>query len=64
MKRIEVFIAEGDANRRLGTLKYDELRGKEVSSFELDGDAILHPSLSFLGLRPQRERKASAVALA
>ena len=38
MKCVEVYIAEGDANRRLGTLEYDELRGKEVSSFELDGD--------------------------
>ena len=43
MKRVEVYIAEGDANRRLGTLEYDELRGKEVSSFELDGDYVLHP---------------------
>ena len=49
MKRIEVFIAEGDANRRLGTLEYDELRGKEVSSFEFDCDYIPHPSVSFLG---------------
>ena len=29
MNRVEVYIAEGDANRRLGTLEYDELRGKE-----------------------------------
>ena len=49
MKRIEVFISEGDADRRLGTLEYDELRGKEVSSFELDGDFVLHPFVSFLG---------------
>ena len=49
MKRVEVYIAEGDANRRLGTLEYDELRGKEVSSFELDGDYILHPTVPFLG---------------
>lgn len=49
MKRIEVYIAEGEANRRLGTLEYDELRGKEVSSFTLDEDYVLHPSVSFLG---------------
>ena len=49
MKHIEVFISEGDADRRLGTLEYDELRGKEVSSFELDGDFVLHPSVGFLG---------------
>ena len=49
MKRVEVYIAEGDANRRLGTLEYDELRGKEVSSFELDGGYILHPTVPFLG---------------
>lgn len=49
MKHIEVFISEGDADRRLGTLEFDELRGKEVSSFELDGDFVLHPSVSFLG---------------
>ena len=49
MKRIEVFISEGDADRRLGSLEYDELRGKEVSSFELDGDFVLHPSVSFFG---------------
>ena len=40
MKRIEVFISEGDADKRLGKLEYDEMRGKEVSSFELDGDTI------------------------
>ena len=49
MKRVEVHIAEGETNRRLGTLEYDELRGKEISSFELDGDYILHPSVPFLG---------------
>ena len=49
MKRIEVYVAEGDADRRIGMLEYDELRGKEVSSFELDGDYISHPSVSFLG---------------
>lgn len=49
MKRIEVYIVEGEANRRLGTLEYDELRGKEVSSFTLDEDYVLHPSVSFLG---------------
>ena len=48
MKRIEVFISEGNADRRLGVLKYDELRGKEVSSFELDGDFVIHPSVSLL----------------
>ena len=36
MKRIEVFISECDGDRRIGTLEYYELRGKEVSSFELD----------------------------
>ena len=35
MKCIEVFISEGEADRCLGTLEYDELRGKEVSSFAL-----------------------------
>ena len=49
MKRIAVFIAEGNADRPLGTLEYDELRGKEVSSFELDGDFALRPSVAFLG---------------
>ena len=49
MKRIEVFISEGDADKRLGKLEYDEMRGKEVSSFELDGDFVLHPSVWFLG---------------
>ena len=63
MKRIEVFISEGGADRRLGALEYDELRGKEVSSFELDGDFVLHPSVMFLdpdiGLfRGNREVKA------
>ena len=49
MKRIEVFISECDGDRRIGTLEYDELRGKEVSSFELDEDFVLHPSVSFFG---------------
>ena len=49
MKRIEVYVAEGESNRRLGTLEFDELRGKEVSSFELDGEYVLDPTLSFLG---------------
>ena len=49
MKRIEVFISEGNADRRLGTLEFDELRGKEVTSFELDGDFVLRPSVEFLG---------------
>ena len=49
MKRIEVLISEGEADRCLGTLEYDELRGKEVSSFALDGDFVLHPSVEFLG---------------
>ena len=49
MKRIEVFISGRDGDRRLGTLEYDELRGKEVSSFELDEDFVLSPSVSFLG---------------
>lgn len=49
MKRIEVYFSEGDANRRLGTLEYDELRGKEVSSFTLDEAYVLHPMLPFLG---------------
>ena len=49
MKRVEVYIAECKTNRRLGTLEYDELRGKEVSSFTLDADYVLHPSVSFLG---------------
>lgn len=52
MKRIEVFISEGDADRRLGMLEYDELRGKEVSSFELDEGFVLHPSVGFLGPKP------------
>ncbi|MBQ3288693.1 MAG: HipA domain-containing protein [Kiritimatiellae bacterium] len=49
MKRIEVYVAEGGSNRRLGTLEFDELRGKEMSSFELDGEYVLDPTLSFLG---------------
>ena len=49
MKRIEVFISDDDADRRLGALEYDELRGKEVSSFELDEDFVLHPSVEFIG---------------
>ena len=31
MKRVEVHIAEGETNRRLGTLEYDELRGKPAA---------------------------------
>ncbi len=49
MKRVEVQIADGERNRLLGILEYDELRGKEVSSFELAGDFIRDPSISFLG---------------
>ena len=49
MKRIEVFISGCDGDRRIGTLEYDELRGKEVSSFEVDEDFVLSPSVSFLG---------------
>ena len=49
MKRIEVFNSECYGDRRIGTLEYDELRGKEVSSLELDEDFVLHPSMPFLG---------------
>lgn len=49
MKRIEVCIAEAEADRRVGWLECDELRGKEVSSFEFDADYILQPSVHFLG---------------
>ena len=49
MKRVEVFVAEGDADRFLGMLEYDELRGKEVSSFELDDDFVRRPSIAYLG---------------
>lgn len=49
MKRIEVYISERGLDHRLGTLEYDEIRGKEVSSFELDRDFVLRPSVSFLG---------------
>ncbi|MBO4287947.1 MAG: HipA domain-containing protein [Kiritimatiellae bacterium] len=49
MKRVDVYLSMGEHERKLGTLEYDELRGKEVVSFELEGDFILHPSISFLG---------------
>ena len=49
MKRIEVFISDGGVDRLLGLLEYEELRGKEVSSFELDGDFVRNPSVEFLG---------------
>ncbi len=49
MKRIEVHLADGEKNVRVGTLEYDELRGKEVSSFEFDGNYLMHPSVSFFG---------------
>lgn len=49
MKRIEVYIAHAERDVRLGTLEYGELRGKEVSSFELDGDYLNHPTVSFWG---------------
>ncbi len=49
MKRIEVYIAHDERDVRLGTLEYGELRGKEVSSFELDGDYLNHPTISFWG---------------
>lgn len=49
MKRIEVFLSENSIDAHLGTLEYDELRGKEISSFELDRDFVLHPSAPSLG---------------
>ncbi len=49
MKRIEVYFSECGLDHRLGTLEYDEIRGKEVSSFELDRGFVLRPSVSFLG---------------
>lgn len=49
MKRIEVYLAESGCNRRLGTLEYEKLRGKEVASFELEEEFIRNPSISFLG---------------
>ena len=50
MKRIEVHIAEGEATRRLGTLEYDELRGKEISS-SLTLVCQSSPSTRFLPLQ-------------
>lgn len=49
MKRVEVYLSHGDEDRRLGILEYDELRGKEVSSLELDADFVHNPSVAFLG---------------
>ena len=49
MKRIEVYLSQGDADTRIGTLEFDELRGKEISSFELDAEFIKKPCVSFLG---------------
>lgn len=42
MKRIEVFISEGDADRRLGTLEFYELRGKYgLVEIKLGGGSLL-----------------------
>ena len=49
MKRIEVHLAHGANSVRLGTLECDELRGREVSSFELDDGILFHPPVDFLG---------------
>ena len=49
MKRVEVYLDANGACRRLGMLEYGELRGKEVSSFELDYDYVVNPSVAFLG---------------
>ena len=49
MKRVEVYLDANGACRRLGVLEYGELRGKEVSSFELDHDYVVNPSVGFLG---------------
>ena len=45
--RIVVGEKEGDLFSSIACLPL--LRGKEVSSFGLDGDFALHPSVSFLG---------------
>lgn len=49
MKRIEVYLSQRNVDARIGMLEFDELRGKEISSFELDPDFIKHPQVSFLG---------------
>ena len=49
MKRVEVHIAAEGASCQVGTLEYDELRGKEVSSFELCESFVEHPSMRFMG---------------
>ena len=49
MKRIEVHLATGNGDRRVGTLEYDELRGKEVSSFELCEPFLADPPMRFMG---------------
>ena len=49
MKRTEVYLSQGDADTKIGVLEFDELRGKEISSFELDAFFFKKPVVSFLG---------------
>jgi serine/threonine-protein kinase HipA len=49
MKRIEVHLASDNGDCQVGLLEYDELRGKEVSSFELCESFIEHPPMRFMG---------------
>ncbi len=49
MKRIEAHLATGNGDHRVGTLEYDDLRGKEVSSFELCESFLADPPMRFMG---------------
>lgn len=50
MKRVEVFLSSSaDSGRRLGTLEFDEIRGREISSLVLDDGWVADPALRFLG---------------
>lgn len=49
MKKIEVHLDTGSGNCRVGLLEYGELRGKEVSSFELCESFLANPQMRFMG---------------
>ena len=49
MREIEVYLATDAGDCRVGLLEYDELRGKEVSSFELCESFLANPPMRFMG---------------
>lgn len=49
MKRVEVYVSVDFVDRRLGTLEYDEIRGREASSFSLDDGFLREPFANYLG---------------